>query len=78
MILIAIGISFVSALGWHGALGNYWLACVGSAATSAVLVWVVAQSHVGWLSMEILYIGGLGFVVAVLVGLVFRSKRFGS
>ena len=78
MILIAIGISLVSALGWHSALRNYWLACIGSAATSAVLVWVVAQSHLGWLSMEMIYIGGLGFVVAVLVGLLFRSKRVRS
>ena len=78
MILIAIAISLISAMGWHSALKNYWLACVFSATTSAVLVWVVAQSHVGWLSVEMLYIGGLAFVVAGLVGLVFHSRRVRS
>ena len=78
MILIAIAISLVSALGWHGALKNYWLACFCSAATSSVLVWIVARSHIGWLSIEMLYIGGLGFVIAGLVGLIFGSKRVGS
>jgi hypothetical protein len=78
MILIAIGISLISALGWHTASKHYWLSCIGSAATSAVLVWIVAQSHLGLLSTEMLYFSGLGFAVAALVGLLLRSKRAGG
>ena len=77
VILIAIGIALISALGWHTALKHYWLSCIGSAVTSAVLMWIVAQSHLGWPSIEMLYLGGLGFVVAALVGLLFRLKRAG-
>ncbi len=72
MVLIAIAIAVISAMGWHVMLSkHYWVASSGSAATSAALSWLIASSHMR--TSDMLFIVVFAFVIAAAVGSLFKK-----
>lgn len=79
MVIIVLLIALLCALAWHALLERYWLASVGSTLTSIFLVWVIASHHLGYFDKEfvenIVIIGGLAFLVSLVVGFGIRQLK---
>lgn len=72
MVFITIAVAVISAMGWHAILSkHYWMASVGSAATSLGLLWLIASSHMR--ISDMVFIVVIAFVIAVTVGSLFRK-----
>lgn len=78
-IFVFLGLALLAGVVWHSVVSKYYAASLLAGTTAAILFQVVDYLHIGYLDpffpIALVSTSGLGFLISLLVGLPFRSRR---